>query len=62
MGAATNSYSNNVMCNYLIFPSVIIRANIYLFKVNNRNSSKRCEIYSKLTVKIPERQHCDYDL
>ena len=26
-------------------------ANIYLFKVNNRNARKRCEICSKLTVK-----------
>ena len=34
-------------------------ANIYLFKVNNRNSTKRCEICSKLTIKIPKRrQRC----
>ena len=26
-------------------------ANIYLFKVNNRNGRKRCEICSKLTIK-----------
>ena len=26
-------------------------ANIYLFKVNNRNTRKRCEICSKLTIK-----------
>ena len=25
--------------------------NIYLFKVNNRNTKKRCEICSKLTIK-----------
>ena len=31
-------------------------ANIYLFKFSNRNSWKRCEICSKLTIKIPERQ------
>ena len=30
-------------------------ANIYLFKVNNRNTRKRCEIYSKFTIKTPER-------
>ena len=30
-------------------------ANIYLFKVNNRNTRKRCEICSKLTIKTPER-------
>ena len=29
-------------------------ANIYLFKVNNRNSRKRCEICSKLTIKTAE--------
>ena len=29
----------------------------YLFKVNNRNSIKRCEICSKLTIKTPKRRH-----
>ena len=29
-------------------------ANIYLFKVSNRNISERCEICSKLTIKTPE--------
>ena len=32
-------------------------ANIYLFKVKNRNTRKRCEVCSKLTVKIPKRRH-----
>ena len=27
--------------------------NIYLFKVNNRNTRKRCEICSRLTLKTP---------
>ena len=31
-------------------------ANIYLFKVNNRNTRKRCETCSKLTIKTPERR------
>ena len=31
--------------------------NIYLFKVNNKNTRKRCEIYSKLTIKTPEWRH-----
>ena len=31
-------------------------ANFYLFKVNKRNSRKRCEIYSKLTIKTPEQR------
>ena len=30
-------------------------ANIYLFKINKRNSIKRREICSKLTIKTPER-------
>ena len=29
----------------------------YMFKVNNRNTRKRREICSKLTIKIPERRH-----
>ena len=29
----------------------------YMFKVNNRNTRTRCEICSKLTIKIPERCH-----
>ena len=33
----------------------INRANIYLFKVNNKNNRKRCEICSKLTMKTSER-------
>ena len=34
---------------YQTFP-----ANIYVLKVNNRNTRKRCEICSKLTIKTPE--------
>ena len=30
--------------------------NINLFKVKNRNTRKRCEIHSKLTIKTPERR------
>ena len=30
---------------------------MYLFKINNRNTGKRCEICSKLTIKTPERRH-----
>ena len=32
------------------------RASIYLFKVNNRNTRKRCKICSKLTIKTPEKR------
>ena len=31
-------------------------AGIYLLKVNNRNTRKRCEICPKLTIKTPERR------
>ena len=34
-----------LILSYQYFP-----ANIYLFKVNNRNTRKRCEICSKLTI------------
>ena len=30
-------------------------ANIYVFKVNNRNTRKRCEICSKFTIKRSEK-------
>ena len=36
---------------------VIIPVDNYMFKVNNRNTSTRYEIGSKLTIKIPERRH-----
>ena len=31
-------------------------AGIYLLKINNRNTRTRCEICSKVTIKIPERR------
>ena len=33
----------------------LFQANFHLFKVNNRNTRKRCKICLKLTVKTPER-------
>ena len=32
-------------------------AKIYLLKINNRNTRKKCEICSKLTIKTPEQPH-----
>ena len=29
----------------------------YIFKVNDKNTRARCEICSKLTIKIPEQRH-----
>ena len=31
--------------------------NVYLFKVIDRNTRKRCETWSKLTINRPERHH-----
>ena len=33
-----------------------ILANIYLFKFNNRETRKKSEMYSKLTIKTPDRR------
>ena len=33
---------------------VNLPANNYLLKVNNRNTRKRCEIYSNWTIKAPD--------
>ena len=38
-----------------LFEICFYPAGIYLLKVNNRNTRTRCEICSKLTIKIPER-------
>ena len=35
-------------------------ANIYLFKVNNRKTRKRCKIFSKLRIKNSEFEHILY--
>ena len=34
---------------------IVTPAGIYLLKVNNRNTRKRCETCSELTIKTPER-------
>ena len=34
----------------------VFPVDIYLLKVNNRNTRTRCEICSKLTIKTPERR------
>ena len=35
----------------------VFPAGNYMFKFNNKNTRTRCEICSKLTIKIPERRH-----
>ena len=39
---------------YRVLNTPLYPGNIYLFKVNRRNTRKTCEIYSKLTIKTPE--------
>ena len=41
----------------LIKKCIFYPAGIYLLKVNNRNTRKRCQICSKLTIKTPEQRH-----
>ena len=56
-----DDFSINLICNPLTSKGNVkvngFPANIYLYKVNNRNTRKRCEIYSNLTIKTPERHH-----
>ena len=40
-------------CEFLVHEWGLYQANIYLFKVNNKNTIKRCEICSKLAIKTP---------
>ena len=44
-------YDENFLVKEGTFP-----ANIYLFKVNNKNITKRCKICSKLTLKRAKRR------
>ena len=40
----------------LLTRKVYSPANIYPFKVNNKNTTKKCQICSKLTIKIPDQR------
>ena len=54
------NYRNNLKQEFIKRQSwliLIIPAKIYLFKVNNRNTRRKCKICSKLTIKTPERHH-----
>ena len=42
--------------NYKMVVITINLANIYLLKVNKKNTRTRCKICSKLTIKTPERR------
>ena len=36
---------------------IYFSAKIYLLKVSNSNTRKKCQVCSKLTIKTPERRH-----
>ena len=48
------STAKTASCNDLI---TFLPGNKYMFKVIIRNTRKKCEIYSSLTIKTPERRH-----
>ena len=51
----TLSISSNFQARITYTKKCIFPANIYLFKVNKRNTEKDGGICSKLTIKTPER-------
>ena len=46
-----------VFSREIYFWTFVYQADFYLFKVNNGNTKRMYEIYSKLTVKSQERHH-----
>ena len=51
---------NRLAVSWSVHDACNIPANIYLFKVNNINSTKCCETCLKLTIKTPERRHLHF--
>ena len=51
--------SHSRTLNQPLANKTLVKSN-YLLKVNNRNTRTRCEICSKLTIKIPERRQRRY--
>ena len=50
-------YSSLLVHKYVFWqPRDVIPANIYMFKVNDRNARKRFEICSRLTIKTEKRR------
>ena len=45
----------NNQANHQFHSIILDPVGIYLLKVNKRNTRARCEICSKLTIKMPER-------
>lgn len=57
----SNSNIQNIICqkdvNHCLWKTNYATT-IYLFEVNNKSTRNRCEIYSKLPTKIPDRRQC----
>ena len=53
----TGQTSLSVVLTLRYIGDICVPAGVYLFKVSNRNTTTRCEICLKLTIKIPERRH-----
>ena len=49
-----------IMTLFLNFFYILTPAGIYLFKVNNRSTSKMLKICSKLTLKKPDHPQCRF--
>ena len=53
-------FASNALCIITLSPNrkvSVSAASIYLLKVSNKNTRKRCKRYSKLTIKTAERRH-----
>ena len=57
-----NCEIKNEMFIHICSEDAFVPANMYLFKVNNRNTRKRCEICSKWTIKTPELVNISWDI
>ena len=61
-------YNNQPTTQYVFFSlesnwwDTVSRAGIYLFKVTDRKTRKRCEICAKLIIKTKRRQRCRSDV
>ena len=51
---AAKNYLNNFYLSWVEIIEIVLSSNP---QMNNRNTRKRCEISSKLTIITPERRH-----
>ena len=53
----TGSWNGTLLRNVNVSYKLKFSAGIYMFQVNNRNTSAMCKTYSKLKLKTSERRH-----